>query len=96
MTERRRVTCRKVVLVGFLPGNVSHSVNCSFSLRDMAKMWRVLTLAAVLGLVTMSRKVTSYGYNCPNKCVCRSSSVDCSNKDLDTIPTGIPKDTVKL
>ena len=33
---------------------------------------------------------------CPDKCVCRASSVDCSNRGLTTIPADIPRDTVKL
>lgn len=59
----------------------------------MSKMWTIVALAA---LVVLLLTVETYGSVCPSSCVCRSSSVDCSNKGLDHIPTDIPKDTVKL
>jgi len=34
--------------------------------------------------------------SCPDKCVCRSSTVDCSNQGLTDFPTDVPRDTVKL
>lgn len=34
--------------------------------------------------------------SCPEKCICRASSIDCSNKGLVSIPLSIPRDTVKL
>jgi len=34
--------------------------------------------------------------SCPEKCVCRSSTVDCSNQGLTDFPTDVPRDTVKL
>jgi len=38
----------------------------------------------------------NWGLGCPDKCVCRSSSIDCSNKGLTSIPSNLPRDTVKL
>jgi hypothetical protein len=34
--------------------------------------------------------------SCPAPCTCRSSTVDCSNHDLEAIPKNLPRDTVKL
>jgi hypothetical protein len=34
--------------------------------------------------------------SCPVPCTCRSSTVDCSNAQLDAIPKNLPRDTVKL
>ena len=53
-------------------------------MRDLAVV--VTWLLATLTLVT----------SCPEKCVCRSSTVDCSNQGLAEFPQNVPRDTVKL
>lgn len=47
-------------------------------------------------LVTVMVGLVTAVSGCPGKCVCRSSTVDCSNQGLDEIPKHIPRDTVKL
>ena len=47
-------------------------------------------------LVTVMVALVTAVSACPGKCVCRSSTVDCSNQGLDEIPKNIPRDTVKL
>lgn len=33
---------------------------------------------------------------CPSVCLCRGFIVDCSNRNLQEIPSGIPKNVLKL
>ena len=33
---------------------------------------------------------------CPSVCSCRGANVDCSNRSLQKIPSGIPRDVYKL
>jgi hypothetical protein len=51
----------------------------------MRALWLLLGAGAVAA-----------GGHCPEKCVCRSSTVDCSNRGLTQFPEHVPRDTVKL
>ena len=64
--------------------------------REMLLVMRALGLAFFGAIIFMSNTAKSYGTNCPNKCMCRATLVDCSNKGLVAIPENIPSDTVKL
>ncbi len=33
---------------------------------------------------------------CPSVCSCRGANIDCSNRGLQIIPSGIPRDVYKL
>jgi hypothetical protein len=70
--------------------------NESLVTREMLIVMRALGLAFFGAIIFMSNTAKSYGINCPNKCMCRATLVDCSNKGLVAIPENIPSDTVKL
>ena len=70
--------------------------NESLVTKEMLIVMRALGLAFFGAIIFMSHTATSYGMDCPNKCMCRSTLVDCSNKGLVSIPQNIPRDTVKL
>ena len=70
--------------------------NESLVTREMLIVMRALGLAFLGAIIFMSNTAKSYGLDCPNKCTCRATLVDCSNKGLDAVPENIPRDTVKL
>ena len=53
-------------------------------------------LTGLLGSLVIVGSLGSLASGCPDKCVCRSSTVDCSNQGLTAFPTDVPRDTVKL
>ena len=57
-------------------------------MRRLTGLLRSLVIVSSLGSWLAS--------GCPDKCVCRSSTVDCSNQGLTAFPTEVPRDTVKL
>ena len=57
-------------------------------MRRLTWLLRCLVILGLLGLELVA--------SCPEKCVCRSSTVDCSNQGLTAFPSDVPRDTVKL